>query len=756
MPNVLKLTIRNEGSATANGVVITISGAGSTANTNNNINANSVNSSSGSAGQSSSPSTINLGLTTFNVGTIIAGRNATIDPVVYPSLSSAGTVQNFNLGTSYNDAYGNKKTSNQLIGLQIIPSSPQSSLSVSPSSYFSPSSSSSLASTTAVAFPSSSDNNSNTNIDPGHLSPSAAPSSTSPSTILITAGKVQDLKFTINNNNNPSTGSTANSITNLAISLDSQSSSVRILGPSSWNLQNIRPQSTQELSTQAFASTSLIGNPIFFTVNIQYIQNGNQVKTASFNLGAIVVGDIKITANDVTIRYIGDTPYLVGNLLNEGNTPASFTNVEMLSQGQVEATRQRQQTSPSATSISSPSSSTSDKSSNIILVPVSSEYVGNLAENSPVSFSIPLKIVQVPTTAGGQKTGDNVLTQNTTITRSTMVSSSFASPSITIDGNSNNTTPGTYPVSLKITYSDDLRNSHELILNKTISFEFEQTQSDNPSQQQQQLMMQQPIPNNGFIDSYWAADTSANDDSTANGNSSSVGSSTLPPPRQELGPGDGQGTLAIVLSNTGFSDINGIVGYLALPPGFSATSDSTTTINNNHNNANSIPNQQQQQQIQPLQEAAIAGLSNVVKSGETYTLYFRVNILRTATVGTHSASLILNYFKVPELEPGKYSSETFTIPFTLPGKVILDAIPKVTDLTPGASNEPKIQIENRGTADAHGVIATVIDVSGNSITSNVGNNNNLNGASNSSTGEITTTTTTTTSPSSIPTVNLGA
>ena len=746
-PNVIKLTIRNNGSATANGVVVTISGVGSTANTNS-INTNTGNSSSGSAQQSSSPSTVNLGTTTFNIGTIIAGRNATIDPVIYPSISAAGTVQSLNLDISYNDAYGNKKTSNQLIGLQIVPSSPQSGLSVSPSSSFF-SSSASSSSTAAVAFSSSSANNSNTNndpIDPKQL-PNLPASNTSPSIIQITAGKIQDLKFTINNNNNPTTGSIPNSITDLAVSLVSQSNSVRILGPSSWNLQNIRPQSAQELSTQVFASPSLIGNPIFFTVNLQYIQNGHQLKTASFNLGAVIVGDIKISANDIAIRYIGDTPYLVGNLLNEGNTVALFTNVEMLNQGQIET-----QQPSSSTSFPSHSSTAINENFKTTLLPVSSEYVGNLAENSPVSFRIPLKIVQVPTTAGEQSANNNS-TQNTTTVRPTGTSSSSAtSPSITI-GYNNNTVPGIYPVSLKITYTDDLKNSHELVINKTISIDFGQTQAGTLGQQQ---LMQQSIFTNGFIDSYWAANTAVNGGGSITGNSSATGTSASSPPQEELGPGDGKATLAIVLSNTGFSDINGILGYLTLPSGFSAASDSGTTISNNQNDLNLNQNQQQ---MQLLEEPAIAGLNNVVKAGQTYTLYFKVNILKTAIVGSHSASLRLNYFEVPELEPGKYSSETFTIPFTLPGKVILDAAPKTADLTPGISNEPKIEIRNIGSADAHGVIVTVTGVSENSITSGVGSssgssNDLSNSSSNTSpSGGVTTTTT---SPSSIPTVNLGA
>ena len=65
-------------------------------------------------------------------------------------------------------------------------------------------------------------------------------------------------------------------------------------------------------------------------------------------------------------------------------------------------------------------------------------------------------------------------------------------------------------------------------------------------------------------------------------------------------------------------------------------------------------------------------------------------------MGNYLSSLRIFYFKVPELEPGQYSSQTFKIPFTLPGKVILDAFSKSTSLIPGVSNEAKIEIKNKG------------------------------------------------------------
>ena len=149
-------------------------------------------------------------------------------------------------------------------------------------------------------------------------------SSTNASPIQITAGKIQNISFTINNNNPVTTGyhftTPFTSLTQLAVSLTSQNLAVRILGPSTWNLPTISSGSGQQLTTQVFASTNAISTPVFFTVTIQYIQNGYQVKTTSFNLGAVVVGLIQLGVNNLNVRYTGNSPTLSGNILNQGNT----------------------------------------------------------------------------------------------------------------------------------------------------------------------------------------------------------------------------------------------------------------------------------------------------------------------------------------------------------------------------------------------------------------------------------------------------
>ena len=322
-------------------------------------------------------------------------------------------------------------------------------------------------------------NNTNTNVDPPYpasantssQSPSSSSHNSTPSPIQIAAGKLQNVTFAIHNDNavvSPIASPLQNSMTDLAVSLVSQSSSVRILGPSNWDIPTISSGSGQQLTTQVFASTSLMGNPVVFTVTIQYIQNGHQVKTASFNLGAIVTGDIQLRVNNLGIRYIGNTPTLVGSILNEGNTPALFASVEMLQQGQG---RVQTQQSP-----------TSNKNLGTILMPNSSQYLGNIGTNSPLSFNVPLQAVHVTISKGQQQnninTNKNIKEKIPSLTRIALNSSAMQSNGV---GTDNNITPRIYPVSFKITYSDNLKNIHEIVVNSPLQIKPQQSKVS-PSQ----------------------------------------------------------------------------------------------------------------------------------------------------------------------------------------------------------------------------------------------------------------------------------
>ncbi|MDQ4016863.1 MAG: hypothetical protein M3136_13985 [Thermoproteota archaeon] len=676
--NPLKIEISNNGSAIATGVIVNvlpsstisststqIGGDGSGSDANDNNSAESTTTSSPETQQpisssSSPPTMVIVGAPTFNVGLIDANAKKEIVSTIFPADTVAGTLTTLNIQILYNDAYGNKKTLNQVLGVQISPESPQSGLNVLPSSLASleavPESSLPPLTRTSLATPSNNSTMSQGEVNSsGTTNTNSSSSSTRAQSIQIAAGSVQDLSFAITNDNDAGV-----SIADVVVSLTSESDAVRILDDSRWNLQSIAAGSQQELSTRVYASTTLIGNPVFFTVTMQYIRNGNDVRTESFQLGAIVVGNIQISTNDVSISYIGDTPNLVGNLLNEGNSPAMFTKIELLESG-------------------------TQGGLQLLRPIVASQFLGDLAVNSPLPFNIPLQITQ-------QNLGQEVSSSG-------------------------------YPISLRITYSDELRNTHELIVDETILLEPIQARSGQqigPSSQQNALL------NNGFVDAYWVESNVAASSTNTGNLSSAPGTttSTLPSER-EVGPGEGPSFLAVVLSNTAFSDITGIIGYLALPEGFAATTTTSSLSTSNGTSANTTSSQ-----------TAVASLSNIVRAGQTYTLYFKVNVLETAQKGIHEALLRINYFKVPEPQPGTYRVQTITIPYELPGRVILDASSETDDLAPSEANEVKLRIKNTGSADAHGVIVNINAIGGSIISNDVGSadSTSSNNASNNETG----------------------
>jgi hypothetical protein len=386
------------------------------------------------------------------VGTISAGESVQINPVIFASNSVGSILENIDLRISYNDANGYKKTLDKSMGVHILPSSPQSGLTLSSLVTTSKTSSnlpalsenfklnngeydlvsndkqvanrqnltyqitqvSELTSDDNSFIPNDIESNNTANTD------TRFDTSSNENTVSLIAGRVDELEFNITNiNDNP--------IIDAVVSLDSESSSIKILGDSKWNLNKIDPLTTQQFQTRVFASKSLINSPVSFKVSIQYLDN-NQPKSDSFSLGANIIGDITININDLAINYIGGNPNLVGNILNKGNTLALFTTIEILSSSSSLANKSEGQ-------LLSP---TQTKGKDIFLVPASSfpQYLGDLEENSPLPFSIPLAI-------------------------------------------DNNTATGIYPISLKVTYSDDLRNSYTVTSNGTVEFISPVTTSNN-------------------------------------------------------------------------------------------------------------------------------------------------------------------------------------------------------------------------------------------------------------------------------------
>jgi hypothetical protein len=228
---------------------------------------------------------------------------------------------------------------------------------------------------------------------------------------MITAGAIEDLVFVIKKSN------TESDIKDVVISIQPSSESVKILGPSRWSFDSM--DNHMFLNTTVFASKELIATPIQLNFNLDYLLNG-LAKSETLDLGLYVDGKIAIRAYDFEINVIGDEPNLVSNLLNEGNTDAFFTTVEMIPS---------LANAPNLTlkSDSGSDNDTIESSNSLVEENPPLQYVGDLAENSPLPVNIPLKIP-------------------------------------------NDTNPGNYPIFIKISYKDNLRNDHQLIVNGTVNY----------------------------------------------------------------------------------------------------------------------------------------------------------------------------------------------------------------------------------------------------------------------------------------------
>jgi hypothetical protein len=301
------------------------------------------------AGDNSSSGAVNIGSKTFEAGTIPANSSFELNPVIYVSNAAADTLQSAILHVTYGDAYGVRKTTDIAVGLVVLPRALDSDLSVAPS-----------------------DGN------------------------IITAGKIYDYNFTVSNVGDAP-------LSDMLLTLSSDTETIEVLGDSKWTIKSIEPGAEQELATRVFAPTDLIGTPTTFNLSVKYVSSG-QPKSESIDLGAYVEGEISVRAYEIDVNYIGGVPNVVGNLLNEGNTLALFTTIEVISADGL------------ATSLPP------------------EQYLGDLTENSPLPFSIPIDV-------GGAQAG-------------------------------------TYPVKLKVTYKDDLRQLHTFEVDSNVNFQPEQTEDE--------------------------------------------------------------------------------------------------------------------------------------------------------------------------------------------------------------------------------------------------------------------------------------
>jgi hypothetical protein len=382
-PNPLQILVTNHGTANATGAIVTVVGvSGGTTAANSTSNGSSVNGSTTTTVDSES----------FNIGNIQAGSSVLITPIIYPEYSSGGTIQTLDLEIAYNNAYGIRTDSDYSKGMIVAPNPPESVLSINPEI---------ISTTSSSRDNAANDNKSNVNGSEDEINENP---------IKLTAGRLENLRFSITNN-----GSLP--LTDVVFSLSSGTNSVKILGDSRWRVDYMAPQSNFPMSTTVYAAEDVINNPTEFEVNAEYIERG-QSKTDTLNIGAYVDGQIRIRTYDLDINYVGGAPNLVGNLLNEGNTVALFTTIELVN--------------PAANA----ESSQGNLNKSLVTGPSQQQYLGDLSENSPLPFSIPLSI-------------DSDLPASD------------------------------YPVSLNVTYSDNLRMVHELLLNDTVVYEGQPSTSSN-------------------------------------------------------------------------------------------------------------------------------------------------------------------------------------------------------------------------------------------------------------------------------------
>jgi len=438
--NKATVAIKNKGSADANGVIATITnlngntvtsiGDSSTNQQSDNDNiSNNENNSSTSETQTETQSigennqnTSNIATleaNTFDIGKIRSNGLVTINPLLYVDYNAGGTIQTINLEISYNDAYGNKKTLDSSVGIVVSPNAPESTLSIRP-----------LDNRTSVV------NESSNNKEQNKIEQSQPNNEdTSRESITISSGKIEEMNFVVTN-----TGSSV--LQNAILSLSSPSDSVKILGNTRWSIPLFAPGMEKEISTLVFASEDMINKPISFTVNAEYV-TGGKTRSDVLDLGAYVEGQIKVTLYDLAINEIGGFPNLVGNLLNEGNTMAFFTRIQAQNGESLDFKSNNNTISGSIADSQNKSSKlvSPDQGSKTKLFSnlPPSQYLGDLTENSPLPFGIPINITE-------------------------------GLPS------------GVYPVTLKISFKDNLRNDHTVILNDSLTYKANTQKKENNDQ----------------------------------------------------------------------------------------------------------------------------------------------------------------------------------------------------------------------------------------------------------------------------------
>ena len=163
---------------------------------------------------------------------------------------------------------------------------------------------------------------------------------------------VSELEVTVTNRSNQA-------LKNVSIAATGPVESLKILGQPRWLLEELAAGASQSIKPIVYVSKELTERATTLSFTIQAEVDGLPYQQSS-ELGLFVEGTVSLRVQDAAIVSIGGTPNLTGNLLNDGSGTARFASLEIVPDDNWKAPLHE---------------------------PL---YLGDIVENSPQPFSLPL------------------------------------------------------------------------------------------------------------------------------------------------------------------------------------------------------------------------------------------------------------------------------------------------------------------------------------------------------------------------------